>query len=375
MDFREPEMAESVRVLIVDDDLLTRTMIRETLEVMPGYVTVGEAEDGLEAVRMTCDLQPDVVLMDIKIPTLDGIEAARRISDLCPTPVVMVSAFESSDLIKKAGGAGAGAYLIKPINAKDMERAITIARSRHEDLMQLRRLNEDLKAREEDVDAFANAVAHDLQNPLALLIGFAEALRKYHQTMPAEDFEISLQNIEQSGWRISQIMDRLLLLAQARKLEPELAPLNLTSIVARARKRLAPLITEHDVRIILPTTWPKALGQESWVEEVWVNYLQYAIRHCRSTPPTLELDAVELDDGMVKFSIRDDGRGAELDEIFEPLPPPRPKSGLGLSLARRIVDRLGGRIAIESEGAETVYTFTLPGPDYADRSRLIRPPV
>jgi two-component system sensor histidine kinase/response regulator len=368
-------MAESVRVLIVDDDLLTRTMVRETLEVMDGYIAIGEADDGLEAVRMTCDLKPDVVLMDIKIPTLDGIEAARRISDLCPTPVVMVSAFESSDLIKKAGGAGAGAYLIKPIRAKDMERAITIARSRHEDLMQLRRLNEDLKAREEDVDAFANAVAHDLQNPLALLIGFAEALRKYHETMPAEDFEISLQNIEQSGWRISQIMDRLLLLAQARKLEPELAPLNTTSIVSRARQRLAALIKEYDVRIVLPATWPGALGQETWVEEVWVNYLQYAIRHCRSIPPTLELGAVELDDGMVRFSIRDNGRGAELDEIFEPLPPLRPRSALGLSLARRIVDRLGGRIEIESEGAETVYTFTLPGPEYPGRSRLIGEPL
>lgn len=356
-------MNKKIRVLIVEDDLLTRTMFRETVATLPDLITVGESDNGQEAVRLTCELKPDVVLMDIKLPTLDGIEAARQISDQCPTPIVIVSAYESAELVKEASGAGAGAYLMKPMGANDVQRAIAIAMARHEDLMQLRRLNEELQAREEDVDAFANAVAHDLQNPLALLIGFAEALRKYHKTMPAEDFEISLQNIEQTGWRVSQIMDRLLLLAQARTLEPEQEPLNMSGIVRRARQRLANLIKEYQVRIVLPAAWPTALGQETWVEEVWVNYLHYAIRHCTSTPPTLEVSATEMGDGMIRFSIKDNGRDEELDglEDFEPLPQPQPRSALGLSLVRRIVDKLDGRTTIDTEGKQTVYTFTLPG--------------
>ncbi len=355
---------ERVRVLIVEDDPSAREMIRQTIELMDGYLPIGDVSDGLEAIRITRTLRPDVILMDIKIPTLSGLEASRRISDLCPTPIVVISAFETSDLIREATEAGVGAYLIKPISAKDMERAMAVAMARHEDLMRLRRLNQDLKARMEDVDTFANAVAHDLQNPLALLIGFAEALRKYRDSMTEEDLEISLQNIEQSGWRISQIMDQLVLLAKARKLEGEIQLLDTAAIVSQARDRLDDVIRQHDAKIITPDTWPKAQGHSPWVEEVWVACLQHAIRHSDQKPPTLLLDGKALSEEMIQFRIRVNGIGADLGEdqiLFEPLPLGRKGHGLGMSVARRIVDTLGGELKVEDMGGGTLYAFTLPG--------------
>jgi signal transduction histidine kinase len=166
-------------------------------------------------------------------------------------------------------------------------------------------------------------------------------------------------------------MDQLVLLAQVHKLEAEMEPLDTASIVAHAQQRLAGVIEEHDARVIVPDTWPVALGQSSWVEEVWVNCLHDAIRDSKSTPPTLELDATALPDGMVQFWIKDNGRRAEPgehDPLFDPLPQRRKGYGLRMSLARRIVDRLGGHTEVESNAGQTLYTFTLPGLEYQNQS-------
>jgi K+-sensing histidine kinase KdpD len=281
--------------------------------------------------------------------------------------VVILSALETADLIAGASEAGAGGYLTKPLRANDMARAMRMAIARHDDLMELRRVNQELKAHNEDLDAFADAVAHDLRNPTALLIGFAEALRKYRDTMSPEDFLVSLENIEQSGWRINEILDRLSLLGQARKLDAKYEPLDTATIVSNAQEHLASVIKEHDARIILPDSWPVALGQALWVEEVWVCLLQKAIRHSTGRPPTLKLDATVLPDSMVQFRIKDDGDRVEGDEqepLFDPLPLRRKRKGLGISVARRILAKLGGEIEIESDDGKTLYGFTLPGEEF-----------
>jgi AmiR/NasT family two-component response regulator len=135
---------QDVRVLIAEDDYLNCEMIRGLLEEI-WYTVVGEAADGLETVEMTQSLQPDVVLMDIKMPDMDGLEATRLIFERCPTPVVVLTAYETPELVEEASAVGVGAYLVKPPNAREMERAITIAIARFDDLMELRRLNAELQ--------------------------------------------------------------------------------------------------------------------------------------------------------------------------------------------------------------------------------------
>ncbi|MFQ5611488.1 MAG: ANTAR domain-containing response regulator [Anaerolineae bacterium] len=144
-------MSKDTRVLVVEDESLVSEMIEGFLEDI-GYTVIGRATNGLQAVHMTQALQPDVVLMDIEMPDMHGLEASRRIQKTCPTPVVVLTAYESSALVEWASVVGVGAYLVKPPQRREMERAITIAIARFGDAKDLRRLNAELRQALENVN-------------------------------------------------------------------------------------------------------------------------------------------------------------------------------------------------------------------------------
>ncbi len=149
-------MESLTRVLIVEDETLISELLYGLLEDL-GCTVVGKAADGQQAIAMVGKLvgtpsQPDVILMDIAMPRVSGIEAAQRIQGCCPTPIVILTAYETPDLIGQASAAGAGAYLLKPPNARELERAMTIARARFADLIELRRLNAELQTRNAELE-------------------------------------------------------------------------------------------------------------------------------------------------------------------------------------------------------------------------------
>ena len=149
--------AKNVNVLIAEDDFLISETIQKELEQL-GYNVLGKAPDGRQVVDMTKSLQPDVVLMDIKMPDMDGLEATQQIFQTCPTPVVIISAYDTPDLAKQAGEAGAGAYLVKMPTAREIERAIIIATVRFENTMQLQHLNSEMHDRNDELQAALDRV-------------------------------------------------------------------------------------------------------------------------------------------------------------------------------------------------------------------------
>jgi DNA-binding NarL/FixJ family response regulator len=109
--------AEVTRVLIVDDQALVRRGFRMVLEIEPDLEIVGEAADGVEAVTLTRDLDPDVVLMDVRMPNSDGVEATRVITadPACQARVIMLTTFDMDDYVYDALEAGASGFLLKDI--------------------------------------------------------------------------------------------------------------------------------------------------------------------------------------------------------------------------------------------------------------------
>ena len=139
----DDSMDDRLNILIAEDESLVAEMIRGMVEEL-GHSVAGVAADGAQAVAMTTELRPAAVLMDINMPGTDGLDAARRIAETCPTPVVILTAFETPEMVEIASEAGVGAYLTKPPNPGDLERALTIACARFEDLEELRHINRRL---------------------------------------------------------------------------------------------------------------------------------------------------------------------------------------------------------------------------------------
>jgi signal transduction histidine kinase/DNA-binding response OmpR family regulator len=239
-----------------------------------------------------------------------------------------------------------------------------------------------LETRNEELDAFAHTVAHDLKNPLGAILGLAAGLEGTYVNLNDEKLQLYLHTIAQTSRKMNNIIDELLLLANVRQVEEiPLTSLNMAAVVAEAQKRLDDLIEEYQAEIILPQTWPVVKSYGPWVEEVWVNYISNAIKY-GGQPPRIELGACshptspltaetkrESEGGLVRFWVRDNGPGLTSDEqarLFTPftrLDQVRAKGhGLGLSIVRRIVEKLGGQISVDSQiGQGCVFTFELPG--------------
>lgn len=235
----------------------------------------------------------------------------------------------------------------------------------------LREYTLELERRNEELDAYAHTVAHDLKNPLGVITGYAVLLQDIVRdaAWDSEDdlARSGLEMIAQSSEKMVNIIDELLLLASIRQAEVELEPVDMAALVHAVQQRMLALSRERDAQLTLPDAWPCALGYGPWIEEVLANYVSNAIKY-GGTPPIVALGAEERPDGTVRFWVRDNGSGLAPEEqarLFKPftqLDRMRAKgSGLGLSIARRIMDRLGGEVAVSStmgEGSE--FSFILP---------------
>jgi response regulator NasT len=126
-----------MRILIADDETIIRLDLRQLLEAA-GY-EVAEARSGTEAVQLAESWQPNVVILDVRMPELDGIEAARRITASRPVPVILLTAYDDRSLVERAVGAGVFAYLVKPFAESDLVPAIELAWARHADWLDARR--------------------------------------------------------------------------------------------------------------------------------------------------------------------------------------------------------------------------------------------
>ncbi|SDG92343.1 response regulator receiver and ANTAR domain protein [Lentzea fradiae] len=124
------------RVLVAEDEALIRLDLVEMLRE-EGYDVAGEAADGEEAIKLASELNPDLVILDVKMPKVDGIEAAQHIAGNRIAPVVILTAFSQRDLVERARDAGAMAYLVKPFAKRDLVPAIELAISRFTELAAL----------------------------------------------------------------------------------------------------------------------------------------------------------------------------------------------------------------------------------------------
>ncbi|MCC7446170.1 MAG: tetratricopeptide repeat protein [Anaerolineae bacterium] len=231
-------------------------------------------------------------------------------------------------------------------------------------------LQQEVHEREQliaELNAFAHTVAHDIKSPVAIVVGFGEILLDQLKAMDDPDSIEMAESMMRTGYKITRIVDNLLTLASVREQEIIARPLDMAQIVAEVETRLRQPLAEFNAQLIAPESWPAALGHASWVEEVWANYIANAAKY-GGKPPRIELGATPEGD-MIRFWVRDNGIGftpEAKDGLFTAFTRVAPQQiagyGLGLSIVKRIVEKLGGTVDALSagEGQGSLFSFTLP---------------
>jgi len=141
---KESTQSAPVRILVAEDEALIRMDLVEMLQEA-GYDVVAQATNGEEAIALATEYQPDLAILDVKMPVLDGISAAEKIISIAP--VLMLTAFSQKELIDRARDAGVMAYVVKPFTIGDLVPAIEIAISRHTQMKSLAEEVADLHER------------------------------------------------------------------------------------------------------------------------------------------------------------------------------------------------------------------------------------
>lgn len=361
-------------LLIVDDVPANLSVLSEFLSETGFKVLV--TQDGNRAIKKAEHVHPDLILLDVMMPSMDGFQVCRILKSKDSTkdiPVIFMTAL--ADTIDKIKGFSLGAadYITKPIQHEEVLARINTH-------LNLRRLQQEaqshtveLERRNQELEAFSRTVAHDLKNPLNLVINYTESvLEDYPSGTPmGTDAVQQLQTVLQVGRKMVTIIDALLLLAGVSKQrEVKSQPLEMSGILSQMiQQRLEHLIKEYHGQVKLPDSWPIAYGYAPWVEEIWANYLSNALKY-GGQPPCVELGASLETSGMVRFWVRDNGHGLSPEaqkQLFTPftrLHQERAEGhGLGLSIVQQVVEKLGGQVGVESVlGQGSTFYFTLPAP-------------
>lgn len=353
-------------ILVVDDNPMNLSLLFDALEQAGMQVRV--AENGESALASIAQSQPDLVLLDVMMPGMNGFDVCTRLKANEATrdiPVIFMTALDSPGDEVRGFTVGAVDYVIKPIQVETTLARITTH-------LQLQSARRELQLRNAELNAYARMVAHDLKNPISAIITTAMYMSLSFDKIDPVDARDYLEVLLQSGQRAARTIDETLLLASLRRDQINIQPLDMTRIVTDATAQLSLPITQSGATIVTPDHWPVALGYAPWVSAVWVNYLSNGLKY-GGTPPRLELGATPQPNGFIRFWVQDNGVGlsaeaqAQLFTEFTRLHEEKLDGhGLGLSIVRRTIEKLGGTVGLESQvGQGSRFFFSLLAADPA----------
>lgn len=231
---------------------------------------------------------------------------------------------------------------------------------------QLREQVTGLEAHNKELEEYAYMLAHDLKEPLTVLILTTDLIKDIPDQSD-EELKEGLLQLKSTAYEMRSIIKSLLLYCQVTRAEAPRESVQMARVVANVHARLGYMIRERQAQVILQQVWPNAVGYEPWIEEVWANLLSNALKYGGS-PPRVELGASARPDGMLRFWTRDNGPGIPPEArtcLFTRGNPlsrlSKTGDGLGLPIVHNIVDKLGGQVGVESEeGQGSLFFFTLP---------------
>jgi two-component system sensor histidine kinase/response regulator len=363
-----------IKVLLVEDNpddfrLIQERLAAATLSRDATTFDLSHADRLATGLSLLVNSKVDVILLNLSLPDSQGIDTIVKMRAMAPNvPIITLTSVEDEMFAVEAMQQGAQDYLVKgELTSNALGRAIRYAIERQRMVAELAHKALELESRNIELDEFAHTVAHQVQGLLSQMVGYTGYIEmNYEGTLQKEVLGL-LKRVLQSGQKMNNVISELLLLASVRKDEVKYWPLNMGRIVNESIKRLGFQIETYEAEILQPESWPVALGYPSWIEEVWVNYISNGLKY-GGPSPRLTLGADDPSQGMIRFWVRDQGQGiSETDQrkLFVPhtrLRQTRARGeGLGLSIVRRIINKCGGRVGVDSQlEVGSTFWFTLP---------------
>ena len=350
--------------------------------------TVHDAATGADALTLLNSHSPDLILLDINLPDVNGIEVCRKIkSSPAGASVIVLQISASATAAPHATAAlnsGADTYLAEPVDPdvlvatvkallrlRRAERELSAANAR------LQVVNRELARSNEDLQQFAFAASHDLQEPLRTITTFTSLLKRTAASKLTGNESEYLEYIADGSGRMRALIDDLLKYSQVGNNPNSTASVDLDGVVKWTLENLRESIAASDASV-QSDSLPLVAGNEAQLRHVFQNLIGNAIKYRRpGIAPLIRLAA--LRDGADRtICVRDNGIGIEprhLQAVFAPFKRLHgreiPGTGIGLAICRKIIEAHGGRIWVDSvPGEGSAFCFSLPA-DSSVSSRTV----
>ena len=369
-------------ILIVDDDPIVRSLMRDALED-EGFSVV-EAEDGVEACRVCEERLPVLLVVDVVMPQMDGFELYRELRNRPATkdvPILIATGLDDLHSVAKAYDAGATDFIAKPLNWLILNHRIRYMLRAARAFNELRQNQERLRTAKEDAEAanrakseFLTNMSHELRTPLNAIIGFSSMMNGQLAGPLGTQYLEYTKIIVESGTHLLAIINDILDVARAEtgrlKLSEEEVDIadivSLSAGMIRTLAEKAEVECSFEVADDLPLFW----GDPTKMRQILINLLTNAIKF---TPAggEVRLTAKQEQNGAINFLIKDTGIGIPADKMAIALAPFGQVDsslarrydgvGLGLPLTKRLLELHDGTLEIISEpGRGTEVTALLP---------------
>jgi signal transduction histidine kinase len=373
------------RVLLADDNSDMRDYV---FRLLSPHFQVAAVSDGKEALDYALNDPPDLILSDVMMPGLDGfalLKALRTEPSTSTLPVILLSARAGDESRVEGIEAGADDYLVKPFTARELLARVTthlaMSRLRRQAAERERELRQDAEAAREqatsavealrransDLEQFAFSASHDLQEPLRMVSTFSQLLQMKYGGKLDDQADTIIEHCVEGATRMGRMIRDLLEYTRAASISETLPDrVSLEDALEEALRNLQASIEESKAGVThdpLPALEVEAVH----LQQIFQNLVSNAIKYRSAQPPRIHIGAV-LKGGVWEFSVRDNGIGIEprfKDQVFGLFKRLHSRSrysgtGLGLAICKKLVERYGGQIWVESQpGAGSTFFFTL----------------
>lgn len=367
----DPATGCKPQILVVDDTpdnlrLLSAILTKQDYEVR-------KALNGFQAISSIKADAPNLILLDIKMPDMNGFEVCEMLKqdpETCDIPVIFISAL--SDALDKvqAFSVGGTDYITKPFQEAEVLVRIENQLQIQALQKQLKDQNHALVQTNQALEEFSYIVAHDLQQPLQSIQGYARIMTLQYPELLDTAVNHYIDKILAASGRMQELIQYLLNYAHIGKHSDEMARVDCNRVLSQALQNLDMAMKESEARVNhdeLPVVW----GDSMQLVQLFQNLINNAIKFSRpATPPTISITVAPKNEDWL-FQVADNGVGispeylSSIFEMFQRIDSEKngviPGSGIGLAICKKIVESHGGQIWVTSElGSGTAFSFVLP---------------